>query len=73
VVRATNTAGINAGGINPTGIPTGYTTPGPVVIVPSANSVPTADKTSRTLNNVNTAWVLAGAINQITVNVQVSH
>jgi hypothetical protein len=73
VVRATNTQGISAGGISATGIPQGYTTPGPVVIVPSANSVPTADKTSRTLNNVNTAWVLAGAINNITVNAQVSH
>lgn len=73
IVRQVNQQGIDAGGINPTAIPPGFTKPGPQITVPLVANVPTADKTSRTLNNLNTAWVLAGAINKINVNVAVSH
>lgn len=72
-VRAQNTAGIAAGGISATAIPTGYTTPGPVVTVPLVANVSPSDKQNRVLNNVNTAWVLAGAINAMTINAQITH
>ncbi len=64
-VRAQNTAGIQAKGINPG-------PPAPVVTFPRSSDVPTADKAARTLNNVDTSWELAGAINKTNVNVAVS-
>lgn len=64
LVRATNDEGISKGGIAPS--------PAPVVSVPKASACSTADKTSRTLNNVLTTWYLAGAIHQIAVSAVVS-
>lgn len=64
-VRAQNKDGIKAGGINPG-------PPAPSVTYPRSVDVPTADKAARTLNNVNTSWELAGAINHTNVNVAVS-
>lgn len=64
-VRAQNDEGIAAGLINPT--------PKPVVTAPLVANVSSSDKQSRTLNNVNTQWVLAGAINHLVVNATVTH
>ena len=63
-VRAQNQEGIDAGGISDS--------PAPTVTVPKVASVSLADKQARRLRNVNTAWVLAGAINDLTVNAQIS-
>lgn len=63
-VRAQNQEGILAGGIAPS--------PKPTVTAPLVASVPSSDKQSRTLNNVNTTWTLAGAINKINVNAQIN-
>lgn len=64
VIRAINKQGIAAGGI--------AANPAPVVTAPLVADVPTADKQTRTLNNLNTTWTLAGAINKLNVNVQVN-
>lgn len=68
-VRAQNAEGIKAGLINP-GSPPGI--PAPTVTVPKAGDVSSADRAARTLNGVNTSWTLAGALNHIGVNVQVT-
>lgn len=64
VIRARNDSGIAAGGIAPT--------PRPVVNVPKVGNVSTSDKQNRVLNNANTTWTLAGALNKLNVNVQVN-
>jgi hypothetical protein len=63
-VRAQNDEGIAAGLINPS--------PKPLVSAPLAADVSSSDKQSRTLNNVRTSWVLAGAINHLVVNANVT-
>jgi hypothetical protein len=63
-VRAQNKEGIAAGLI--------AADPAPTITVPKAADVDAGDKTSRTLNNVFTSWTLAGAIDKLTVNVNVS-
>lgn len=60
-VKKRNDAGIRVGLIAPD--------PAPVVEVPDVADVLTADKTARTLPDVNSQWTLAGAIHHITVNV----
>lgn len=67
VVRKVNTQGVNAGGIATNTKDTPIT-----VTVPKLADVPAADKQARKLNNVNTSWTLAGAINDLVVNVQAS-
>lgn len=69
VVAAANEAGIAAGGIDP-GSPPGI--PPPSVTVPTAGSVSPSNRATRQLNNVNTSWTLAGAINKLTVNAVVN-
>lgn len=68
-VHAQNDEGISAGLINP-GSPPGI--PAPVVTVPTSGSVSSADRQARVLNNVNTVWTLAGAINKLTVNATIT-
>lgn len=68
-VRAQNAEGIAAGGINP-GSPPGI--PAPSVTVPKSGDVSSADRAARQLNNVNTSWTLAGAINFLTVNAAIT-
>lgn len=68
-VRAQNDEGIAAGLINP-GSPPGI--PAPTVTVPKSGAVSSADRQARQLNNVNTSWTLAGALNFLQVNAQVS-
>ncbi len=68
-VRAQNDEGIEAKLINP-GSPPGI--PAPTVSVPKSGAVSTADRQARTLNNVNTSWVLAGAINFLQVNATIT-
>lgn len=58
-VRSTLTQGIQAGGL--------AADPAPVVTVPDALSVPSADKASRTLNNVVFTATLAGAIHKVNI------
>lgn len=62
-LKAQNSDGIAAGVIAPD--------PAPVVSIPDARQVSSADKTARTLNNLNTTWYTAGAIDKIKVNVAV--
>lgn len=68
-VRAQNDEGIAAGLINP-GSPPGI--PAPTVTVPRSGQVSAANRALRQLPGVNTSWVLAGAINHLTVNAQVT-
>ncbi len=68
-VRAQNDEGITAGLINP-GSPPGI--PAPTVTVPKSGAVSQADRQARQLNNVNTSWVLAGAINFLQVNATIT-
>lgn len=63
-VRAQNAAGITQGLINPV--------PAPTVTAPKVADVDQADKVARHLPDVNTAWVLAGAINSVTVNATIT-
>lgn len=46
--------------------------PAPVVTVPLARNIPTSEKIARVLNNLNTNWTAAGAINKVNVNAQIS-
>lgn len=61
--------GAGSGGINP-GSPPGIAPPS--VSAPSSGSVPSADRISRTVNGVVSSFTLAGAIDNIVVNVNVS-
>lgn len=63
-VKKRNAAGILAGGIADTPVPT--------VEVPDVGDVTTADKQARELSGVTTEWTLAGAIHHITVSVTAS-
>lgn len=63
-VRAQNSEGISAGLINPN--------PAPTVTAPKVADVSPADKAARHLPDVNTAWTLAGAINDMDVNATVT-
>jgi len=62
-------AGPGSGGINP-GSPPGI--PAPSVTAPSSGSVSSTDRQNRVLNGVVSSFTLAGAINTMVVNVQVS-
>ena len=68
-VRAQNDEGIEAKLINP-GSPPGI--PAPTVTVPRSGAVSQADRQARQLNNVNTVWTLAGAINFLQVNATIT-
>jgi len=68
-VEAQNDEGVRAGLINP-GSPPGI--PAPSVTVPTSGSVSPSDRAARTLNNVNSQWVVAGAINHLVVNATVT-
>ena len=68
-VRAQNEEGIKAGLINP-GSPPDIAAP--IVTVPTSGSVSAANRAARNLPDVNTIWTLAGAINAMTVNAQVT-
>jgi hypothetical protein len=63
-VRKRNRLGIEAGGI--------AEFPEPTISVPDVEDVADADKSSRTLNDVETEWTLAGAIHLINVSVKAS-
>lgn len=63
-VRALNDEGIRQGLISPS--------PAPTVSVPLVANVSSANKQARTLPDVDTTWVLAGAINYLEVNAAVS-
>lgn len=63
-VRQQNQEGIRAGLI--------AADPEPIVSAPDIADVSAEDKASRTLNNVETEWTLAGAIHKITVRVTAS-
>jgi hypothetical protein len=63
-VRAMNQRGIRAGLISPD--------PEPIVTAPDVADVSASDKQTRTLNNVETEWTLAGAIHHINVRVTAS-
>jgi hypothetical protein len=62
MIKGLNTEGIRVGGI--------ASDPAPVVIVPLAADVSTADKAARWLRGVSTTWELAGAIHKLSVTVQ---
>jgi hypothetical protein len=62
MIKALNKEGIRAGGI--------ASDPEPVVVVPKAADIATADKQARWLRGVSTTWELAGAIHKLSVTVQ---
>lgn len=68
IIRNQNAAGVTAGLINP-GSPPGIAAP--IVTVPKAGDVSSADRAARKLTGVSTTWTLAGAINQIAVTAHI--
>lgn len=62
MIKGLNQEGIRAGGI--------ASDPAPVVIVPKAADISTADKQARWLRGVKSTWELAGAIHKLSVTVQ---